>query len=300
MASALGQFLHEEDLDEAMRLAKKLDYEKLDEYDKKMVTSILDCNWDEEHLMVSNLLHAPHIIPKDVRLKTIIKGLREEKQPYYALAAATGITSLKLDGAEADQIIDLLKNCSTHQRGTIAIRAFMTLAGLLKHPQDTDFVVKFMHKANSNLRYNSLDWLIANVRDKNEIIGLLQDKHIPDDVRQEAIDKVNTVFLEKEDELQSNDWTTEELHHYTFVPNLAEFEAMLTKEQTLAELFTELDTNKDGLICAKELKEFCDDIGQDISLDQAKQDIALVDTNNDGKIDKDEWVELMFPKFNIQ
>ena len=96
------------------------------------------------------------------------------------------------------------------------------------------------------------------------------------------------------------DWTNEDLHHFTFVPNLAEFEAMRTKEQTLSELFSELDLDKDGLIGAVELRDFCEDIGQDITLERAAKDIALVDGDKDGKIDKDEWIELMFPKFNIQ
>ena len=96
------------------------------------------------------------------------------------------------------------------------------------------------------------------------------------------------------------DWANEDLHQFTFIPNLAEFEAMRTKEQTLSELFTELDLDKDGLIGAAELRDFCEDIGQDITLERAAKDIALVDGNKDGKIDKDEWIELMFPKFNIQ
>ena len=90
------------------------------------------------------------------------------------------------------------------------------------------------------------------------------------------------------------------MHHFTFVPNLADFEAMKTKEQTLSELFTELDLDKDGLIGPAELKDFCEDIGQDITLERAAKDISLVDGDKDGKIDKDEWIELMFPKFNIQ
>lgn len=75
---------------------------------------------------------------------------------------------------------------------------------------------------------------------------------------------------------------------------------MRTKEQTLSELFTELDLDKDGLIGAEELKDFCEDIERDVTLERAAEDIALVDGDKDGKIDKDEWIELMFPKFNIQ
>lgn len=74
----------------------------------------------------------------------------------------------------------------------------------------------------------------------------------------------------------------------------------MTKEQTLSELFSELDTDKDGLISAKELKDFCEDIGQDTTDENANKDIALVDSDKDGKINRDEWIELMFPKFNIQ
>jgi len=75
---------------------------------------------------------------------------------------------------------------------------------------------------------------------------------------------------------------------------------MMTKEQTLSELFTELDTDDDGLISAQEMKEFCEDIGQDITDERARKDIESVDNDKDGKINRDEWIELMFPKFNIQ
>lgn len=75
---------------------------------------------------------------------------------------------------------------------------------------------------------------------------------------------------------------------------------MMTKEQTLSELFMELDTDKDGLIGAAELQSFCEDIGQELTREKAQKDIYLVDSDQDGKINKDEWIELMFPKFNIE
>lgn len=295
MASSLGLFLNEDDLDEANRLSKKIDYFQLAANEKDMIRNILEYNWDTENQMVSNLLHFPHIMPDDKRLKWLLKGLKEEKHPYYVLAAATGVAGLKLQGKDAEEIVELLKDISTSQPGMVALRAFMSLVDYLKHPKDTQFVLKFMHKSNSNLRYNSLDWLIENVKDKKELLSLLEDKAIPEDVKLEAIDRVNN---SPESEVQ--DWTNEDLHHFTFVPNLAEFEAMRTKEQTLSELFSELDLDKDGLIGAAELRDFCEDIGQDITLERAAKDIALVDGDKDGKIDRDEWIELMFPKFNIQ
>lgn len=295
MASSLGLFLNEDDLDEANRLSKKINFIELAENEKDMIRNILEYNWDSENQMVSNLLHFPHIMPEDKRLKWLLKGLREEKHSYYVLAAATGVAGLKLQGKDTEEIVELLKDISTSQPGMVALRAFMSLVDYLTHPKDTQFVLKFMQKSQSNLRYNSLDWLIENVKDKKELLSLLEDKAIPEDVKLEAIDRVNN---SPESEVQ--DWTNEDLHHFTFVPNLAEFEAMRTKEQTLSELFSELDLDKDGLIGAEELRDFCEDIGQDITLERAAKDIALVDGDKDGKIDKDEWIELMFPKFNIQ
>ena len=185
-----GLFLNEDDLDEANRLSKKIDYVQLAEYEKDMIQNILEFNWDSEHQMVSNLLHFPHIMSEDKRLKWLLKGLGEEKQSYYVLAAATGVAGLKLQGKDTEEIVELLKNISTTQNGMVALRAFMSLADYLKHPKDTAFVLKFMHKSKSNLRYNSLDWLIENVTDKKELLALFEDKEIPEDVKQEAIDRV--------------------------------------------------------------------------------------------------------------
>lgn len=295
MASSLGLFLNQDDLDEANRLSKKIDYAQLEDYEKDMVRNILEYNWDSQHQMVSNLLHFPRIMPEDKRVKWILKGLKEEKQSYYVLAAATGVAGLKLQGKDSEEIVELLKNISTSQNGMVALRAFMSLADYLKHPKDTPFVMKFMKKSKSNLRYNSLDWLIENVKDRKELLSLFEDESLPEDVRLEAVERVNNST-----DSEAQDWANEDLHHFTFVPNLAEFEAMRTKEQTLSELFSELDLDKDGLIGAEELRDFCEDIGQDITLEGAAKDIALVDGNKDGKIDKDEWIELMFPKFNVQ
>ena len=186
-----GLFLNEDDLDEANRLSKKIDYFHLEEYEKDMIGNILEYNWDSENQMVSNLLHFPHIMPEDKRLKWLLKGLKEKKFSYYVLAAATGVAGLKLQGKDAEEIVELLKDISNSQHGMVALRAFMSLAEHLKHPKDTPFVLKFMHKSKSNLRYNSLDWLLHNVKDKKELLSLLEDKAIPEDVKQEAIDRVN-------------------------------------------------------------------------------------------------------------
>ena len=197
-----GLFLNEDDLDEANRLSKKISYCQLAENEKNMVTNILEFNWDSEIQMVSNLLHFPHIMPDDKRLKWLLKGLKEQKHPYYVLAAATGVAGLKLQGQDAEEIVELLKDLSTSQPGVVALRAFMSLVEHLTHPKDTQFVLKFMHKSKSNLRYNSLDWLIENIKDTNELLSLLEDEEIPEDVKLEAIDRVNTPESEVQGKVQ--------------------------------------------------------------------------------------------------
>ena len=203
-----GLFLNEDDLDEANRLSKKISYCQLAENEKNMVTNILEFNWDSEIQMVSNLLHFPHIMPDDKRLKWLLKGLKEQKHPYYVLAAATGVAGLKLQGQDAEEIVELLKDLSTSQPGVVALRAFMSLVEHLTHPKDTQFVLKFMHKSKSNLRYNSLDWLIENIKDTNELLSLLEDQEIPEDVKLEAIDRVNTPESEVQGKVQLSFFAT--------------------------------------------------------------------------------------------
>ena len=193
-----GQFLNEGDLDEARRLAKRIECKELEECEKDMVTNLLEYNWNEEPQMVSNLLHFPLMISPEMRLKYLLKGLKEEKIQYYVVAASCGVSELALAESEVDQFMDILKEISTSRHGMIAVRAFMSLSELLKHPQDTPFLLKFMYKANSMLRFHSLDWLIANVKNTAELLALLDDKQIPEEVRQEALDKVNNASFDKE------------------------------------------------------------------------------------------------------
>lgn len=179
-------------------MAKRLECKELEEYEKDMVRNLLEYNWTEEPQMVSNLLHFPLVIDPELRLRYLLKGLKEEKIQYYIVAASCGLSELTLTESEVDEFIDILKTISTSRYGMIAVRAFMSLSELLKHPQDTPFVLKFMYKANSMLRFHSLDWLIANVKVTSELLALLEDKQIPDEVRQEALDKVNNASFDKE------------------------------------------------------------------------------------------------------
>lgn len=281
----------EEDLDYARRLVKCL--KSSSDYDEIMIRNILDNNWDTEPQMVSNLLHFPSVIPKDLRLPSLLRALQETKRSYYVLAASNGLCSLDLSKENDAELADIkkqLKEATLKPQGDIAVHAFMALGKLLHHPEDTEFVMRFLHCEKSTLHYNALTWILANVKDKNEVKKILENKAVPEDIKEEGLERLESDLIE---DLNQN-------ANFTYTPNLADFEAMRHKEQTLSEIFTELDTDKDGKIGAEELFTFCEDIGQVMTLEKAQKDIKRFDADNDGKIVKDEWIELMFPQFNVQ
>ncbi|XP_046859113.1 uncharacterized protein LOC124452580 isoform X2 [Xenia sp. Carnegie-2017] len=283
------QLLTEEDLDYARRLAKSL--KSSSKYDEIMIRNIIDHNWDTEPQMVSNLLHFPLVIPKDLRLPSLLRGLSESERPYYILAASNGLSSLDLSKEnDTSSIKEKLKEATLRPQGDIAIHAFMALGKLLRHPEDTEFVLRFLHCAKSTLHYNALTWILVNVKDVNEVRKILENKAVPEDIREEGLERLESDLIE---DLNQNEG-------FTYTPSLADFEAMRRKEQTLSEIFTELDTDKDGKIGAEEILSFCEDIGRVMTLDKVEKDIKHYDTDKDGKIVKDEWIELMFPQFNVQ
>lgn len=183
----------EEDLDYARRLVKSLDSSC--EYDELMIRNILNNNWDTEPQMVSNLLHFPNVIPKDIRLQSLVRGLKEIEKSYYVLAASHGLSSLDLKSENENQLKQIkeqLKETTMKPQGDIAIHAFMALGKLLHHPQDTEYVLHFLHSAKSTLQYNALTWVLTNVKDKSEVKKILENKAVPEDIRDEGLERLET------------------------------------------------------------------------------------------------------------
>lgn len=87
---------------------------------------------------------------------------------------------------------------------------------------------------------------------------------------------------------------------FDYIPNLIDFEAMLDKEETLAEFFEDLDTDNNNKLSADEVKTFLEDIGKDVDIEEIVKEMKSLGVGDDCKIDKDGFIEMMFPKFNIQ
>ena len=86
---------------------------------------------------------------------------------------------------------------------------------------------------------------------------------------------------------------------FDFIPNLNDFEAMLDKEDTLLDFFDDLDTDEDDKLSANEVKTFLEDIGKDVCIEKIIEEMNSIGIDDSGKIDRDGFIELMFPKFQI-
>ena len=85
-----------------------------------------------------------------------------------------------------------------------------------------------------------------------------------------------------------------------YIPNLDDFDAMLDKQETLSDFFMDLDTDKDGKITLQEVITFLEDIGKTVTPEELQKEIRTMQIDENGNIDRDGFIELMFPKFQMQ
>ena len=90
------------------------------------------------------------------------------------------------------------------------------------------------------------------------------------------------------------------LQFLNYIPNLNDFESMLDKQETLSDFFVDLDQDKDGKVSLKDVQNFLEDIGKKISIEEIKKDLNSVDIDLCDSIDKDAFIEFMFPRFQMR
>jgi hypothetical protein len=109
MSPELEAFLAAEDLDEVLNARGKIAALAAD--DEATVRAVL-AEWRNPQA-VSNLLLHSTLIPEDIRLPTLFRGLYERRVVYYVLAAVVGLQSLDAAGiADGDRqrvLTDLLE-----------------------------------------------------------------------------------------------------------------------------------------------------------------------------------------------
>lgn len=269
----------------------------LTERNMQMVQNILRCNWEEEVQMVSSLLQSPLLIPEEMRIDCLIRGLCDIEEPYYILSAALGIQRLKLDEKDIDNVLPHLKKAVFNEHGSVCMRVFITLRKYLKFPRDVDVFIEILNTKRSPLHNTALSWLVLNVNDKDELSDILKKGNVPEHLVVQAEQKME----EHCTNLAHGDPSPISIEVIDYVPNFDDFEAMLEKGEALSEFFDDLDTDNDNKLSTEEVQTFLSDIGKDISTDLLLEEMKKMGLGSDsGKIDKDGFIELMFPRFNMQ
>ena len=173
-----------EDVNQAGLIAYNV--RQLSAHDVTMIRKVIQENWEDEEQMVSNLLQFPHLIPEDIRMESLKRGLIDLECPYYILSAAVGLQRIPIDEQQWGQFLGVLKQACLHDVGMVSMRAFMTLQPKLKHPDDTTFITDILKQPKSSLFQNALTWLIMKVKEKSEIMTTLQDSGITAEAIQKA------------------------------------------------------------------------------------------------------------------
>lgn len=179
-----------EDVHQAAMLAA-CTLQNLTDRDKDMIRKILDHNWDDEEQMVSNLLQFPYLLPEDIRLSCLQRGLEGSEIPYYIISASVGIQRLQFDENELQSLTKILRKAIVNEHAAVCMRAFITLQPYLHYPTDISVFVDILKSKKSPLHDGALSWLVLHVNDKKELINILKDGVVPSQLISNAEKKMD-------------------------------------------------------------------------------------------------------------
>lgn len=212
----LKTFLEAEDLDSLMEARSKL--RLLDEKDTKRIRSMLQ-RWNSPQA-VSNLLFYPSLIPDDIRISCLLKGLREKKNSYYILASVVGLQGIDSTGFSKEQrkaIKECLVSALKTSEGIISARASVTIYDFLSS-EDISTAFELLSHPNEAVRHNMLCWLIRTIEssDPRTFISIVNSSNIPENTRREAIKKFQEHLRQKE----IGECGLSGTQLYAYIPNL--------------------------------------------------------------------------------
>jgi hypothetical protein len=157
MSPELEAFLAAEDLDEVLNARGKIAAIAAD--DEASVRAVL-AEWRNRQA-VSNLLLYPALIPEDIRLATLFRGLYERQVVYYVLAAVVGFHSLDaatIANADRRRVLADLIAVMRDTTDILAQRASVSFSEFTK-PEDAPQVFALMGHADKTVRHNARAWL---------------------------------------------------------------------------------------------------------------------------------------------
>jgi hypothetical protein len=157
MTSELQAFLAAEDLDEVLNARQKI--AALDAGDTAVVRSVLQ-QWRNPQA-ISNLLMHASLIPKDVRLPSLFRGLAEREVVYYVLAAVVGVQGIDPAGLatkDRERVLTELLAVIRDTTGILAQRASVSFQAFAIE-SDAPKVFALMAHTDDTVRHNLRAWL---------------------------------------------------------------------------------------------------------------------------------------------
>lgn len=216
ISQELKTFLEAEDLDDLLEARSKL--RQLDEKDIKKIRLTLK-SWNIPQA-VSNLLFHPFLIPDDIRAKCLLKGLNDRKNPYYILASVVGLQGIDSTGfseKERKEIKESLIFALKISEGIISERASVTISDFLSFG-DAPAAFELLNHPNETTRHNVLCWLMTIMEEfgSEKFISIANSSNIPENIREEAIEKFDEHLRQKEIGESTRFGTC----LYAYIPNL--------------------------------------------------------------------------------
>jgi hypothetical protein len=232
MSHRLREFLAIADLDELLAASRRLD--DLSQGEQEVVRSVLR-SWDNPQA-VPNLLFHPTLIPEDIRVDAILRGLTERVEPWCVMAAVVGLQRIAAEDVpeeESSLILEHLIHIMAKYKGVLSSRASVSVSSFLR-AGDAKRVLRFLSHPNEATRHNIMAWLLRTSDRKGVewLTKTVNSTEVPQEVRDYALGKLRQHVKER----QSGEGSTLTWEVYSFIPNL---EREVSRPEAKGETFSE-------------------------------------------------------------
>ena len=210
-----------EDVDDLLRIRSHLG--SVDDADTGLIRSML-VEWRNTQA-VANLLFHPDLIPADIRVNSILRGLDERSRRYLVLAAAVGLQSIEpsvLTPDGAASIRERLLRIVASDESIIASRVSVSIQPFLAK-SDARVVLGLLGHPNETVRHNLLAWLLKMYfsEESDDLRRVIQATELSTDTRESVSGRIAEYAKARREGTFSPLGST----LLGYIPNLNEFHA---------------------------------------------------------------------------
>jgi hypothetical protein len=214
----LEAFLGAEDLSEALMALRWI--HAFDGKDAAAIRLILE-QWRDAQA-VSNLLFHPTLIPEDVRVTSLFRGLAERQRVYYVLAAVVGLQSInraELSAVERIRVTEELLAIIRKTKGILAQRASVSLQEFISEDNAPRIFALWSHP-DDTVWHNLRAWLCRTFQNRGveAVTAAVRQSGLSEEVQRRLVEDF-TEFLCKP--ANFDNWLSE---LYGCIPNLRDVE----------------------------------------------------------------------------